>query len=163
FRVERRDGGLAHLVMDHPARKLNVLDADAVASLEAALTDLEAALPQGVLVLSGKPGSFIAGAGVDAIGALVDADEVHALGRHAEKLGLVARAVPGAWLLERAEAHVAKLAQTPRRSRRAGVKRRDRFQPRGLMAWALSRTPFGRSLVFGQARKGVLARTAGVY
>ena len=29
FRVERRDGGLAHLVVDHPGRKLNVLDADA--------------------------------------------------------------------------------------------------------------------------------------
>ena len=61
FRVERRDGGLAHLVMDHPARKLNVLDGDAVASLEAALTDLESAPPQGVLVRSAKPGSFIAG------------------------------------------------------------------------------------------------------
>ena len=84
FRVERRDGGLAHLVVDHPARKLNVLDVDAVASLEAALTDLEAAPPQGVVVLSGKPGSFIAGADVEAIGALTNADQVHALVRRGQ-------------------------------------------------------------------------------
>jgi 3-hydroxyacyl-CoA dehydrogenase/enoyl-CoA hydratase/3-hydroxybutyryl-CoA epimerase len=31
------------------------------------------------------------------------------------------------------------------------------------MSWFLDRTPFGRSLVFSQARKGVVARTAGVY
>ena len=84
FRVERRDGGLSHLVVDHPARKLNVLDAEAVASLEAALTDLEAAPPTGVLVVSGKPGSFIAGADVDAIGSITDPEQVHALVRRGQ-------------------------------------------------------------------------------
>ncbi|HEY6196219.1 MAG TPA: 3-hydroxyacyl-CoA dehydrogenase NAD-binding domain-containing protein [Candidatus Eisenbacteria bacterium] len=246
FRVERRDGGLAHLVVDHPARKLNVLDADAVASLEAALTDLESAPPLGVLVISGKPGSFIAGADVDAIGTLTDAAEVHLLvrrgqaaharlaalpcptvaaidgvclgggtelalacdsriateeprtqiglpetmlgilpawggttrlprlvglpaaldlilsgrtldARRAEKLGLIARAVPAAWLVERAETRLAELAKRPK------PKRRDRYRPRDLVAWFLHRTPFGRSLVFREARKGVVARTAGVY
>ena len=84
FEVRRRDGGIAHLVVDHPARKLNVLDADAVSSLEAALTDLEAAPPQGVIVLSGKPGSFIAGADVDAIGAVDDAVQVLAMIRRGQ-------------------------------------------------------------------------------
>jgi enoyl-CoA hydratase/carnithine racemase len=51
FRVERRDGGLAHLVVDHPGRKLNVLDGDAIASLEAALGDLENSPPQGLVVI----------------------------------------------------------------------------------------------------------------
>jgi 3-hydroxyacyl-CoA dehydrogenase/enoyl-CoA hydratase/3-hydroxybutyryl-CoA epimerase len=246
FRVERRDGGLAHLVMDHPARKLNVLDADAVASLEAALTDLESAPPQGVLVRSAKPGSFIAGADVDAIGSLSDAEQVHALvrrgqaayarlaalssptvaaidgvclgggtelalacdsrmaseeprtqiglpevnlgifpawggttrlsrlvglptaldmiltgrsldARRAERAGLIHRAVPAAWLLERAETRLVELAKRPR------AKRRDRYQPHDFMSWFLSRTPFGRSLVFKEARKGVMARTGGVY
>src|SRR5262249_60782133 len=69
FRVERRSGGLAHLVVDHPARKLNVLDADAVASLESALTDLEAPPPSRVGGGSGKPGSFIARARTAARGA----------------------------------------------------------------------------------------------
>ena len=252
FRVERRDGGLAHLVMDHPARKLNVLDGDAVDSLEAVLTDLEAAPPQGLVVRSGKPGSFIAGADVDAIGALTDAEHVHALvrrgqaayarlaalpcptvaaidgvclgggtelalacdsriaseeprtqiglpevmlgilpawggttrlprlvglptaldmiltgrtldARRAEKAGLIARAVPAAWLVERAESHVTKLAAATAKLKRSGKKVRDRYRPRDLMAWLLNRTPFGRSFVFGQARKNVVARTGGVY
>lgn len=246
FRVERRDGGLAHLVMDHPARRINVLDADAVASLEAALSDLEGAPPQGVIVLSGKPGSFIAGADIDAIGSLTDPEQVkslvrrgqvayerlaalpcptvaaidgvclggglelalacdarlaseeprtqiglpetllgifpawggttrlpHVVGlaaaldliltgrsldaRRAEKLGLIARAVPAAWLVESAERHLALIAKRPAR------RRRDRYRPKGFAAWALDRTTPGRALVFSQARKNVLQRTAGAY
>ncbi len=246
FRVERRDGGIAHLVMDHSARKLNVLDLDAVASLEAALTDLEAAPPKGVIVRSGKPGSFIAGADVDAIGAINNVSEVEALVRRgqaayvrlaalpcatvaaidgvclgggtemalacdsrvaseeprtqiglpevmlgilpawggttrlhrviglpaaldliltgrtldakrAEKTKLIARAVPAAWLIERAEEHLLAVAARP------AHKRRDVFRPRTFVDWFLSRTAPGRSIVFGQARKGVLARTGGVY
>ena len=252
FRVERRDGGFAHLVVEHPARKLNVLDQDAVESLEAALTDLEAAPPKGLVVRSGKPGSFIAGADVDAIASLTDAEQAHALvrrgqaayvrlaalrcptvaaidgvclgggtelalacdsriaseephtqiglpevnlgilpawggttrlprlvglptaldmiltgrtidARRAEKLGLIARAVPAAWLVERAEVHLVRLAQAATRSKRAGTKVRDRYRPRDFTAWWLDRTPFGRSLVFNQARKSIVARTGGVY
>jgi len=246
FRVERRDGGLAHLVVDHPARKLNVLDAEAVASLEAALTDLEAAPPSGVLVVSGKPGSFIAGADVDAIGSITDPEQVHALvrrgqaafarlaalpcpkvaaidgvclgggtelalacdsrlaaeeprtqiglpevmlgifpawggttrlprlvglpaaldlilsgraldARRAEKLGLIARAVPAAWLVERAEARITELARRP------AAKRRDRYRARDLAAWLLHATSLGRGTALSTARKSVLKRTGGVY
>ncbi|MFM8558318.1 MAG: enoyl-CoA hydratase-related protein, partial [bacterium] len=84
FRVERRDGAIAHLIVDHPARKLNVLDFDALASLEAALTDLEASSPRGVIVSSGKPGSFIAGADVEVIGSITDAAQVHAYVRRGQ-------------------------------------------------------------------------------
>ncbi|MCE9626741.1 MAG: enoyl-CoA hydratase/isomerase family protein, partial [Candidatus Eisenbacteria bacterium] len=246
FRVERRDGGIAHLVMDHSARKLNVLDLDAVASLEAALTDLEAAPPKGVIVRSGKPGSFIAGADVDAIGSITNVSEVEALVRRgqaayvrlaalpcatvaaidgiclgggtemalacdsriateeprtqiglpevmlgilpawggttrlhrvvglpaaldliltgrnldakrAERMKLIARAVPAAWLIERAEEHLLAVAARP------AHKRRDVFRPRTFVDWFLSRTAPGRAIVFGQARKGVLSRTGGVY
>lgn len=246
FRVERRDGGIAHLIVDHPARKLNVLDFDALASLEAALTDLEAATPTGVIVSSGKPGSFIAGADVDAIGSITDEAQVHAFVRRgqlayqrlaalpcptvaaidgvclggglelalacdsriaseeprttlglpevmlgilpawggttrlwrlvglptaldlilsgrtldakrAERAGLVARAVPAAWLLERAEEHLAVLRARP------AARRRDVFRAKNAVDAFLSGTAPGRSIVFAQARKGVLARTAGVY
>jgi 3-hydroxyacyl-CoA dehydrogenase/enoyl-CoA hydratase/3-hydroxybutyryl-CoA epimerase len=246
FRVERRDGGLAHLVVDHPGRKLNVLDAEAIASLEAALGDLEAAPPQGLIVISGKPGSFIAGADLDAIAGITDATLVHALvrrgqaafarlaalpfpklaaidgvclgggtelalacdsrvateeprtqiglpevllgilpawggttrlprliglpaaldliltgravdGKRAEKLGLVARAVPAAWLVEMAEQHLARVARRP------ASQRRDRYRPKSLVEWALDAALPGRALVFSQARKGVLARTGGHY
>lgn len=246
FRIERRDGGLAHLVMDHPARKLNVLDADAIASLEAALSDLEGSPPQGLILLSGKPGSFIAGADIDAIGGITDAAEVHRLvrrgqdayqrlaalpcptvaaidgiclgggtelaltcdtriaseeprtqiglpetmlgifpawggttrlphliglpgaldlilsgraldARRAEKMGLIARAVPAAWLVESAERRLGEIAKRPAR------RRRDRYRPKGFGPWMLDRTAPGRALVFSQARKNVLAKTGGHY
>ena len=246
FRVERRDGGLAHLVMDHAARKLNVLDADAIASLESTLSDLEGTPPRGLIVLSGKPGSFIAGADIDAIGSITDAEQVRTLvrrgqvayqrlaalpcptvaaidgvclgggtelalacdsriaceeprtqiglpetllgifpawggttrlprliglpaaldliltgrsldARRAEKLGLIARAVPAAWLVESAERHLAAVSQRPPK------KRRDRYRPKGFMNWLLDATAPGRATVFSQARKNVLARTHGMY
>jgi len=86
FRVEWRDGGLAHLVMDDPARKLNVLDETALVDLEAALGELEqggTARPSGLILRSGKPGSFIAGADVAAIGAITDRAQVLTLVRRA--------------------------------------------------------------------------------
>ena len=246
FRVERREGGIAHLVIDHPARKLNVLDFDALASLEAALTDLEADPPKGVIVRSGKPGSFVAGADVEAIGTITDEAQVlefvrrgqaayvrlsklpcatvaaidgiclggglelalacdsriaseetrtqiglpevmlgilpawggttrlwRVVGlptaldliltgrsldaRRAEKAGLIARAVPAAWLVERAEEHLARVMARP------AARRRDRFRAKGPADAFLTNTAIGRTVVFAQARKGVLQRTGGVY
>jgi 3-hydroxyacyl-CoA dehydrogenase/enoyl-CoA hydratase/3-hydroxybutyryl-CoA epimerase len=84
FRIERPERGIAHLVMDDPARKVNVLDEAAIGDLEAVLGELEGAGDlEGVVVRSGKPGSFIAGADVQAIGALTDRAAVHALVRRA--------------------------------------------------------------------------------
>jgi 3-hydroxyacyl-CoA dehydrogenase/enoyl-CoA hydratase/3-hydroxybutyryl-CoA epimerase len=246
FRVERRSSGIAHLVMDHPARRVNVLDADAIVSLEAALNDLEASTPPGLVVLSGKAGSFIAGADIDAIAGITDPELVHTLvrrgqaafsrlaalgcpkvaaidgvclgggtelalacdsrvateeprtqiglpevmlgifpawggttrlprlvglpaaldliltgrsldARRAEKLGLVARAVPAAWLVESAERHLAQVARRPARNRR------DRYRARSFAEWFLGGTSPGRAMVFSQARKNVLARTGGKY
>jgi 3-hydroxyacyl-CoA dehydrogenase/enoyl-CoA hydratase/3-hydroxybutyryl-CoA epimerase len=246
FRVERRSSGIAHLVMDHPARRVNVLDADAIVSLEAALTDLEAATPPGLVVLSGKAGSFIAGADIDAIAGITDPELVHTLvrrgqaafsrlaalgcpkvaaidgvclgggtelalacdsrvateeprtqiglpevmlgifpawggttrlprliglpaaldliltgraldARRAEKAGVIARAVPAAWLVESAERHLAQVARRPAR------KRRDRYRARSFAEWFLDGTSPGRAMVFSQARKNVLARTGGKY
>ncbi len=245
FRVERH-GTLAHLVMDHPARKVNVIDEAAIADLETVLTELEAATDLGGVVLrSAKSGSFIAGADVDAIGSLTDAEVVRALVRRgqqafdrlsrlavptvaaiegpclgggleialacdsrvaaeeraqlglpevllgiipgfggttrlprlvglaaaldliltgrtldakrAERMGLVAKAAPSAWLIEAAEARIAQLAKRP-----AG-RRRDAFRAKGPAPTLLEGNPVGRGVVFAQARRGVLARTAGHY
>jgi 3-hydroxyacyl-CoA dehydrogenase/enoyl-CoA hydratase/3-hydroxybutyryl-CoA epimerase len=80
FRVEQPVSGIAHLVMDHPARKVNVLDAEALTDLDLALTELTGiGRLRGVVLRSGKSGSFIAGADIGAIGALTDRDEVLAL------------------------------------------------------------------------------------
>ena len=62
FRVEYPKSGLAHLVMDDPERKVNVLDEPAIAALETALAELESRTDlTGVVVRSGKSGSFVAG------------------------------------------------------------------------------------------------------
>ena len=83
FRIEWTEARVAHLVMDDPARKLNVLDEGAIAGLETALTELEAGSPTGVVVRSGKSGSFIAGADIEAIGALTDREQVKQVIRRA--------------------------------------------------------------------------------
>ncbi len=84
FRVEMQAGGIAHLVMDHPSRKVNVLDAEALPDLERALGELEKTDGlRGVVLLSGKSGSFIAGADIAAIGALTDREQVLAVIRRA--------------------------------------------------------------------------------
>jgi 3-hydroxyacyl-CoA dehydrogenase/enoyl-CoA hydratase/3-hydroxybutyryl-CoA epimerase len=247
FKVEWPGANLAHLVMDDPARKVNVIDEPAIASLEAAMTELEgAAALEGVVVISGKSGSFIAGADVSAIGSMTDRAQVLALihrahaafgrlaalraptvaaihgvclgggtelalacdsriaseepatqiglpetllgifpgfggttrlprlvglsaaldliltgrsldARRAEKLGLVARAVPAAWLTEYAHRRLDEL-----RSRPAG-RRRDAWKPRGAGPWLMEGNLFGRSLVFRGARAMTKARTHGEY
>jgi len=84
FRVEQVERGIVHLVMDDPARKVNVIDEAAIESLERALAEVEAANGLiGLVLRSGKPGSFIAGADVNAIGSMTDQEAVRALVRRA--------------------------------------------------------------------------------
>src|SRR5205085_6158367 len=77
--------------------------------------------------------------------------------RRAEKLGVVARAVPAAWLIEAAERRLLELEKRPRGARR------DRYRPRSTQARVLDTTPLGRALVFQQARATMLKRTGGHY
>jgi 3-hydroxyacyl-CoA dehydrogenase/enoyl-CoA hydratase/3-hydroxybutyryl-CoA epimerase len=82
FRVERQVNGVAHLVMDDPARKVNVIGEAAIADLERAVTVIESDPElRGVVLMSGKPGTFVAGADVNAIAAVTQREEVHALVR----------------------------------------------------------------------------------
>lgn len=247
FRIERQEGGIVHLVMDHPDRRVNVLDAAALDGLEAALGELERLDGvTGVVLRSGKKGSFIAGADIEAIGAITEREtaltvirRAHAaLGRianfhaptvaaidgvclgggvelalacdsrvaseeprtqlglpevllgifpgfggsvrlprlvglraaldliltgrnldarRAEKLGLVARSAPATWLIDRAHERLAVLAKRPRASRR------DAWRGRSLPDTLLDGTPFGRALVFSQARGQTKGRTGGHY
>jgi 3-hydroxyacyl-CoA dehydrogenase / enoyl-CoA hydratase / 3-hydroxybutyryl-CoA epimerase len=84
FRIEWPRPGVAHLVMDDPSRKVNVIDENAILSLEQALAELErAATLEGVILRSAKPGSFIAGADIHAIGSMTDRAQVLALIRRA--------------------------------------------------------------------------------
>ena len=68
FRLEARASGVAILWFDDPARKVNLLDANALASLRRAYEVLQkratASFPRALIVTSGKEGRFIAGADV---------------------------------------------------------------------------------------------------
>ncbi len=245
FRIETH-GTLVHLVMDDPGRKVNVLSEAALADLETALTELESRTDLGGVILrSGKSGSFIAGADIDAIGSITDPERARALvergqqafhrlsllavptvaaiegpclgggleialacdsrvaaeeksqiglpevllgilpgfggttrlprlvgvanaldliltgrtldAKRAEKLGVIAKAAPSAWLIEAATKRLADIAKRPAGSRR------DRFRPRGLVQQLLEDNPVGLSIVFSQARRGVLGKTGGHY
>ena len=80
FRIEWPERGIAHLVMDDPERKLNVLDEGAIGDLETSLRELErAAELKGLVLRSGKPGSFVAGADVNAIASITDSAQVVSL------------------------------------------------------------------------------------
>jgi len=82
FRVERQVNGVAHLVIDDPARKVNVIGEAAIADLERAVAVLESdAQIRGVVLMSGKPGTFVAGADVNEIGAVTEREAVYALVR----------------------------------------------------------------------------------
>lgn len=97
FRVDWREGGLAHLVFDDPERRINVLTVAAMGDLEAALAELESRPDlKGVVLRSGKEGSFIAGADIDAIGSITDPAEAVALVRrgHAAFSRLAALGAP---------------------------------------------------------------------
>lgn len=77
-------GGIAHLVMDDPARRSNVLDEQALGDLEVALGLLEERPDLGGLVVrSGKPGIFMAG-DVEALAALTERTQALALVRRAQ-------------------------------------------------------------------------------
>ena len=247
FRLERQSSGIVHLVMDHPERRVNVIDETAMVDLEGALTELEAMdSVSGVALVSGKPGSYIAGADLQTIGTVTERDRIlpmirrtHAaflrlgalsaptvavidgvclgggteislacdsrvaseesrtqiglpevlLGlfpgfggtvrlprliglragldliltgraidaRRAERMGLVARSAPSAWLIDRAHERLLALAKRP------PAERRDRYRPKSAMDWALDVSPFGRALVFAQVRGTTRGRTGGHY
>lgn len=79
FRLEVAAGGLATLTFDSPERKVNVFDRAALAELEARVGELARHTEIRCLVLvSGKPAHFCAGADVELIGGVVDAAEAEA-------------------------------------------------------------------------------------
>lgn len=94
LRLEGPDEGLASLVFDAPDAKVNVLNREAIAELGQLLGELEGRSDIACLVLvSGKPRNFIAGADLNAIEAVTDPAEVaeavrlvHALYERWEKL-----------------------------------------------------------------------------
>lgn len=85
--LERRDDGIAVIRIDSPEQRQNTLGRDAIDAFGRYLDQLaeEPDLP-GVIIASGKPGSFIAGADIGMIHACADAEELTALARTGQRL-----------------------------------------------------------------------------
>ena len=92
WRLTRDDEGIAWLTLDVQGAGANVLSREVLAELEAVLEAVEAEPPRGLVIRSGKPNGFIAGA---------DVREFTRLGSEDEALTLVRR---GQALMDRLEA-----------------------------------------------------------
>lgn len=76
--VERDDEGVAWVCIDVPGRSANTLDRKVLDGFEQVIAGLEKNPPNGLVLYSGKPAGFIAGADIDALGEL-DEDELRGL------------------------------------------------------------------------------------
>ncbi len=72
FRIEPQDNGLVHLVFDCPDRSMNVFSNKAIHELGQFADWLRASDVRGVVVRSGKPTGFCAGADLNELGAAYD-------------------------------------------------------------------------------------------
>jgi 3-hydroxyacyl-CoA dehydrogenase/enoyl-CoA hydratase/3-hydroxybutyryl-CoA epimerase len=95
FRLEVGADRLATLTFDSPDRKVNVFTRAAFQELEETIQEIGARRDVGCLILlSGKPGSFIAGADVDEIARVTDPAEAEAGSRAGHRLFAAWEALP---------------------------------------------------------------------
>lgn len=86
WRLERDAENIAWLRFDQADSRVNTLSSDTLAELEEALDMLEADLPQGVVLVSGKGSGFVAGGNVKEFARLRDAAEAARLIGEAQAL-----------------------------------------------------------------------------
>jgi 3-hydroxyacyl-CoA dehydrogenase/enoyl-CoA hydratase/3-hydroxybutyryl-CoA epimerase len=75
WRVERDADGIINLIIDRPGTSANSLSQAVLLELEAVLRELAARPPKGVIVRSGKPSGFIAGADIREFTTFRDAND----------------------------------------------------------------------------------------
>ena len=87
FELHVDDGGLGTLVFDHPEKKVNVFTREVLAELAGLVTELSGRTDIRCLVLmSGKPRIFIAGADIEEIAHVTDPAEADAGARVGQEL-----------------------------------------------------------------------------
>jgi len=79
WQLERQPDGLAWLTLDRAGSAVNTLSAEVMAELADVLDTLQADPPAGLVIRSGKPAGFIAGADVDEFAALRTPQQARAL------------------------------------------------------------------------------------
>ncbi len=86
FRLALREDGIAVVTIDVPGETQNILKAEFAGEAEALLDRLERETElQGVVLISGKPGSFIAGADIHMLQTCQTADEATELARAGQR------------------------------------------------------------------------------
>lgn len=84
FSLSRRDDGIAILSMDVPGESMNTLKAEFGPEISALLSEIKAdSSIKGLVIISGKPDSFVAGADIsmlDACQSAADARELSSSG-----------------------------------------------------------------------------------
>ena len=73
-RVEERGDDLLVIVMDRPGARANLIDEAWLSAMATAIDRVERDRPRGLVLLSAKPGNFIAGADVSLIASLQTAE-----------------------------------------------------------------------------------------
>lgn len=94
WKLETDDAGIAWLCLDKADAKANVLSSGVIEELDALLDELHAKPPRGLIMYSGKPGSFIMGADITEFGDFGSADEVARLGKLGQGVFLRIKALP---------------------------------------------------------------------
>ncbi|MDY7093058.1 MAG: 3-hydroxyacyl-CoA dehydrogenase NAD-binding domain-containing protein [Acidobacteriota bacterium] len=73
------ENGIAWLVMDDPEKKVNTVSTRVMEQIDPLLDRLEANPPRGLVLISGKKDSFVAGADIEELQELSDAESVRAM------------------------------------------------------------------------------------
>jgi 3-hydroxyacyl-CoA dehydrogenase / enoyl-CoA hydratase / 3-hydroxybutyryl-CoA epimerase len=92
-RVERRDG-VAWLVLDDPAKRVNTLSSRLLDWFEEQVEALAAAPPSGLVIVSGKADGFVAGADIGELRGLDDPADVVVMLRRGHELARRFAALP---------------------------------------------------------------------
>ena len=94
WKLETDDAGIAWLCFDKADAKVNVLSSYVIEELDSILDELHANSPEGLVLYSGKPGSFIMGADITEFGDFGSAEEVARLGKLGQGVFLRIQALP---------------------------------------------------------------------
>lgn len=86
WRLDRDADDVAWLHLDRPGSGTNVLSEAVLDELQEALTGLETRLPRALIVLSDKPGGFIAGADIRELKALQSPEQALKLVQHGDEV-----------------------------------------------------------------------------
>jgi len=78
--------GIAWLRLDDPGKKVNTLSTRLFEWFEAQIDRVERERPEGLVIYSGKPDGFVAGADLEELLALVEPADVHAMLRRGHEL-----------------------------------------------------------------------------